>query len=65
MLAMASRSFAAVIFALRPPKRTRAGGDEAGSNALGDELALELGERGEDAEDELAGAVVVSIAAPW
>ena len=33
----------------------RAGGGEAGARALGDELALELRERGEDAEDELAG----------
>jgi len=33
----------------------RAGGGEAGAGALGDELALELGEGGEDAEDELAG----------
>ena len=33
----------------------RAGGGEAGARALGDEFALELGERGEDAEDEFAG----------
>jgi hypothetical protein len=33
----------------------RAGGREPGACALGDQLALEFGERGEDAEDELAG----------
>jgi hypothetical protein len=33
----------------------RAGGGEAGDRALPDQLALELGERGEDAEHQLAG----------
>src|SRR6202040_1441246 len=56
MLAIASRSFAAVIFGLRPPTRPRARADASpGACALGDQLALEFGERGEDAEDELAG----------
>jgi hypothetical protein len=53
MLAIASRSFAAVIFGLRPRRVHARGGREAGPRALGDEFALELGERGEDAEDEL------------
>jgi len=39
----------------------RTGGREAGARALGDELALELGERGEDAEDELAGGITVTL----
>jgi hypothetical protein len=38
-----------------PDASTCAGGRKAGSRALGDELALELGERGEDAEHEFAG----------
>jgi hypothetical protein len=33
----------------------RAGGGEAGDGALADQLALELGERREDAKDQLAG----------
>ena len=33
----------------------RPGGGQAGLGALDDQLALELGERGEDAEDQLAG----------
>jgi hypothetical protein len=40
MLAMASRSFAAVIFGLRPPTRPRARAEARPARALGDELAL-------------------------
>jgi hypothetical protein len=51
MLAMASRSFAAVIFGLPTRPRARAEA-RRGARALGDELALELsrrmGSRGSD-----------------
>ena len=46
MPAMVSRSFAAVIFGLRPPTRPRARAEaRRGARALGDELALELSRR--------------------
>ena len=56
MLAIMSLGFAAVIFGLRPLIRPRArAAYNAGSSCAGDELALKRGERGEDAENKLAG----------
>jgi len=40
----------------RPPPRPRARGRQAGPGALADQVALELGQRGEDVEDEASAA---------
>jgi hypothetical protein len=54
--AIARRSLAAVILNGRPPFLTaRPCRGQARHGALGDQFALELGQRGKDAEDQLAG----------
>ncbi|MFZ1963453.1 MAG: hypothetical protein WAU78_08285 [Roseiarcus sp.] len=56
MLAMTSRSVAAVIIGRRLSDACTRGERNDGSLALGDDLAVELGERGKDAKDTHATA---------
>src|SRR5215218_2417531 len=54
MAAWARRSLAGVILYVRPPRRPRARGSEAGLGPLDDQLALELGQSSKDAEHQPA-----------